>query len=731
VVFRCASLTVLCLIIGHGSALALEGRIVDARTQLPVAGAEVTILGLTGSTRTDVDGRFVWHPDPMPPFEVLVLLPGGQITKPAMIERADSGSLLTVEVSPLRDEELTVTGIAPSIDTTPASAATMLRGGEISQRMPTNLVQALENVPGVNQVSEGQAAVPAVRGLASGRTLILIDGGRVTAERRVGPSATYLDPTSLEAVDVSRGAGSVAYGSDAFGGVISVRTIRPEPGSPLRFRFVGSVAAGAPEQRGTVEVSKGLAGGGILLQTHARNAEDYRGPDGADVFNSGWEDRGFLARLDHQVAGGVFSTSLQSDFGRGIERPRNNSRTVRFYYPHDNSHRFTTSYQSPERAGLTSIQLTGFFGSYEQRTDQDRFATPTTGRSIERADVSAKDYGLRATAERLAGGARFEFGVDVNGRFGLNALDSSLAYDLAGAETTNRTNVSIDTAHRLDAGTFVQAEVTPIVRLRLTGGGRIDRVTTENRGGYFGDRSTSNAAGSGFGAATVDAGGGVSFSGQVSRGFRDPVLSDRYYRGPTGRGFITGNPDLSPETSLQFDGALRHTAKRTRTAVYFYQYRIEDLVERYQTQTDFFFFRNRGEARLRGVELELQADLGKGFSTGFSASRGRGTALDDGVNLDSIGADTISLMVRKQFLGRGYANFRTAVFADDSRPGPTEVTTKGYTLVDAGAGWRVHRTLEIRGLVRNIFDVDYLVSPDVRAVLAPGISASLTTVVRF
>ena len=55
-------------------------------------------------------------------------------------------------------------------------------------------MQALETVPGINQVSEGHASVPAVRGMARGRTLFLIDGGRVSSERRVGPSATFLDP---------------------------------------------------------------------------------------------------------------------------------------------------------------------------------------------------------------------------------------------------------------------------------------------------------------------------------------------------------------------------------------------------------------------------------------------------------------------------------------------------------------------------------------------------------
>ena len=96
---------------------------------------------------------------------------------------------------------------------------------------------------------------------------------------------------------------------------------------------------------------------------------------------------------------------------------------------------------------------------------------------------------------------------------------------------------------------------------------------------------------------------------QIARGFRDPMLSDRYYRGPTGRGFITGNPELEPETSLQFDAALRYVAPHFRAAAFYYHYGIDDLIERYSTDTDFFFFRNRGRARVRGFEVEAQATL--------------------------------------------------------------------------------------------------------------------------
>lgn len=707
-----------------------EGRLIQAGTGRPIAGASVSIAGTPGTVRTDSDGRFTWTPAPPVPFQVIVVRPGGQVAKPVSIDVLESGTT-SIQVAGLTDEAVTVLGAAPSIDTAPASATTVLSGAQIGARNPEHLMQALETVPGINQVSEGHASVPAVRGLARGRTLFLIDGGRVTAERRVGASATFLDPSIVEGIDVARGPGSVAYGSDALGGVISVRTRRAEPGSPLRARIIGTVGAGAPEGRGSVEVSRGFERGGILVQAHARNAEDYDSPEG-DVFNSGWEDRGFLVHVTHAVSGGFLSAAWQSDYGRDVERPRNNSRTVRFYYPYENSHRLTASYEVPDVAGFRKLAVTGFLGSHEQRTDQDRFATATTGRSIERADVSAMDFHIKGSAQRLAGSVRLEIGADVNGRYGLEALDILQVYDLAGGITRDSTNVSVDDARRVDTGAYLQAESALGRFARVSAGVRGDRVTTTNSGGFFGDRSTSHSAASGFGALTMAPAAGLSVTAQVSRGFRDPMLSDRYFRGPSGRGFITGNPDLEPETSLQFDLATRYTLARTQFGVFLYQYRITDLIERYQTQTDFFLFQNRGKARLRGLELEARADLGAGYSVEVAAQRARGRALDDDdASLDDISPNTFSVLGRKGFGESIYAQARLAFHAADERPGPSEIAAPGATLLDAGAGWRITKQLELRGLLRNLLDDEYYASPDPRFVLATGRSASVTAIVQF
>lgn len=710
---------------------ALEGRVVLADTGEPVANAEVTILGRTGAALTDADGRFTLQPDPAVPFEILVILPGERYMKPYLVESIPEAGPLVVRVSPLVQESITVTaGAAPDIDSAPASGTALVSRTDIEVRQPVNLIQALENVPGVSKVSEGQAAVPAIRGLARGRTLLLIDGARVSSERRAGPSATYLDPFLLEGVQVSRGPGSVAYGSDAFGGIIDARTRRPVPGTPWGVRFLGTLGVGEPQQRVGAEVSKGFSEGGVLFQGHFRDFDDYRSPEG-DVFNSGATDQGFLARAEEVVLGGLFSAGFQSDYGRDIDRPRTDSLNTRFYYPVEDSHRFTASYDLGPRFGLHRMSFSTFLGSYRQMTDQDRFAADANPRHIERADVDASDFHVRARAEKLFLGARLDFGIDVNGRYGLRAEDVVIDFDLAGNETERTVTPTIEDASRTDTGIFLYAEGSVHSRLDLAGGFRVDRVSTSNTGGYFGDRSTSNAAFSGYGSATLGSFGGFSFTAQLARGFRDPVISDRYFRGVTGRGFITGNPELEPETSTQFDSAVRYTAKDFRGAFYFYEYRFQDLIERYEDGEDLFFFRNRGRARIRGVELELQAELPRAVHLEVAFQAQSGLALDDDVPLDDISPLTVFVQVRRELGTRAFVQARAAFYGEDDEPGPTEIEAPGYGLLDVSAGYKFDDRFEVRFLGRNLFDASYPVSPDARAVLAPGISGLVSLLVRL
>jgi outer membrane receptor protein involved in Fe transport len=115
----------------------------------------------------------------------------------------------------------------------------------------------------------------------------------------------------------------------------------------------------------------------------------------------------------------------------------------------------------------------------------------------------------------------------------------------------------------------------------------------------------------------------------------------------------------------------------------------------------------------------------------LAAQAARGRTVGSAAYLDGITTETGSVQVRRSIGARAFAQARAARFAADDRPGPTERVVPGYTLIDLSAGVTLVRHLELRALVRNLADQTYFASQDVRAVSAPGRTASLTAVMRF
>ena len=705
--------------------MAIEGRIVDEEG-LPIVDATVSIIGHSGTATTDQEGRFVWTPDPLLPFEVLVVLRNGQYMAPALVQEIPAVGLLLIQVSPVAQDEIFVTSdVTPHIEAPKASGLALVKKEEILRSSAPRLTDLIERLPGVSSVSEGHAAVPSIRGLARGRTLVLIDGGRVTTERRAGPSATYLDPFFLEAVEVARGPGSVAYGSDAFGGVVHAITRSPKAGAPWGFRFQGRLAEGIPEQGAGFEISKGLEKGGFLLQSSFRAFDDFSSPLGKQD-NSAARSRSFLGRFAHEVGAGLLTLGFQSDQGRDVGRPRNNSDVTRFFYPREDSDRFTVSYNPDPLWGFSRIKFDFFLGTYRLVTTRDELPGGGFPRRVTSSDVDAKDYGFRALFVKPLRRARFELGVDLNGRFGLKAEEIADDYTLADELASSRREITIADGRKDDVAVYASSEVQLSRHFSLAGGLRLDRVTTRSKGSAFGDRSTSNTALSGFGSISVRPTERVEITAQYSRGFREPLISDRYFVGVSARGFITGNPDLEAERSKQFDLAFRYTTGPFRWRLFFYRYRIDELIERFEEGEDEFFFRNQGNARLQGFEAEVEWLPRATWSVKLAAQIARGEALDNGQPLDDIPVENLALTLQKTIRERGYVETHFSLSDRDKRAGPNEQIDPGRGTIDLGAGWRFESDMELRFQIRNLFDKDYLISPDRRAILAPGRNASVT-----
>ncbi|KAA0251939.1 MAG: TonB-dependent receptor [Acidobacteria bacterium] len=699
-------------------------RLVDS-TGAPVVRARVSVLGRTGSATTGPEGEFRLDPVPPLPFEVAVSDErGAWLGLVRVVELGDQVSTTLTLPPPTRTEVVVRAGLAPTTIAPPAAAPSVVSRTEMEEKRPERLADALAEIPGTGKLDEGQTAVPSIRGMARSRVLLLVDDARVTSERRAGPSASYLDPFSLENVEVVRGPGSVAYGSDALGGILHSRTPMPTADAlGGRFELSGGLA-GSAGATGGVEANVPVGEAALLLQAHQRFFDDYEAPSGT-IENSSSRDRGVLLRGMVPIGAARVFAGVQLDQGRDTGKPSLDSNVTETTYPEEDSLRVTVGADLPGLLGFTAVEVRAFWGRYDLLTARDRLQTATDPRRLSESDVEADDASFRAVGSRPLGRGSLRVGLDASTRFSLEALNTYTDYDMSGDVTGVTGEVAVEEASKVDLGAFVETE-QPLVSglLSVSAGLRGDQVRNRNRGGYFGDRSTSDGALSGFAAATVTPLSGLSVTAQYARGFRDPLLSDRYYRGISGRGFVTGNPDLVPETSNQYDLAARYSTGPFSLAAYAYLYRIQDLIERYKQGTD-YYFRNRGEEELTGAELELSADAGKGLQVRLALGTTRGTILDDGSAAADVPPSSAVLTLDWAPTAEVWVRGRLSTYAPDDRPGPTEKPTPGYAVVDLAGGYRFPFGIEARLLLRNVLDKSYPGSSDELSVDAPGFGASL------
>lgn len=712
------------------AAQAMEGRLVHA-DGTPAAGYEVSVVGRSLTVTTNAEGRFVISPDPRLPFQIVALGPVGEVSPVIDITTLpETGALEVVLPATFRDSVTVTTGVAPGLDTPPAAATTLVGQQDLEQRRPQRLVEVLEAVPGTHTTGEGPTAVPSIRGLARGRTLVLLDGARVTTERRAGASAAFLDPFSLAGVEIARGPGSVSYGSDAFGGVINARSRYPEPGSDRAFRYtLNKGFGGNDEEAAAVEASTDLFGGALLGQFNIRRSGDAEAADGEQIDNSSYRDRGGALRYTTDTPLGRLRAGFSLADAYDTGSPAVDSNVTRSIYPRESSRRFNLDLSSGPVGSWESMDFGLFLGTYRLALDRNRLPTATVTRQIESSDTESNDGSVRFVAARPALGGRLQIGAEVVSRFGLESVTTRQLFDLTGALTSRQTTNAIEDAQRLDTGLFATWNRALGAAASLTAGLRGDRVESENQGGFFGDRSTTHEALSGFAALSASFTPQLIGTLQVSRGFRDPTLSDRYFRGPSGRGFIIGNPDLEPETSLQYDTSLRWTVGQGSVAVYGYLYEIDNLIERYRPASD-FFFRNRGEAEVRGFELEVQQALPWNLALELAATWAEGEIKDDNTPMDDIPTPGAFATLRWA-AEEGYAYTRLAAFQRDDEPGPTEDERPGYATVDLGVGYHVLEGLELRLIGKNLLDRRYREAADETAALAMGRSYVLGLVGRY
>ncbi len=218
----------------------IVGIVTDAETDLPLAGATVTLedhLKVIQGTAADNRGRFTF--ENLPPGEktLRVRSLGYTIALVDVTVQAAQGTPVAVRLSPssVQKSPVEVIGESPMSYRMLPGTATKIAPRTIRLINPIGTQELLEYVPGINGFSDdgiGNARISiGIRGLnprRSSHILFLEDGVPIQPALYIYPNMYYNPPTErIDRLEVIKGSAAIQYGPQTMGGVINYITRRP------------------------------------------------------------------------------------------------------------------------------------------------------------------------------------------------------------------------------------------------------------------------------------------------------------------------------------------------------------------------------------------------------------------------------------------------------------------------------------------------------------------------
>ncbi|MFT6729814.1 MAG: hemoglobin/transferrin/lactoferrin receptor protein, partial [Glaciecola sp.] len=224
---RLSVLFIFSLIIGHSQTVT----VLDGVTKEPIVGVAIFNFKKDKSVITNLDGRAS-----LELFDVNeTLYFQNFLYKKRTIKIAKSGIDFTVYLEPniedLNQIVISASKFEQSKRDIPQTIVN-ISAKDIAFENPQTSADLLESTGNVYiQKSQLGGGSPMIRGFSTNRLLITVDGVRMNnATFRGGNSQNVIsiDPFTIQNTEITLGAGSVVYGSDAIGGVMSFYTKKPQ-----------------------------------------------------------------------------------------------------------------------------------------------------------------------------------------------------------------------------------------------------------------------------------------------------------------------------------------------------------------------------------------------------------------------------------------------------------------------------------------------------------------------
>ncbi|RYY25873.1 MAG: TonB-dependent receptor [Sphingomonadales bacterium] len=568
---------------------------------------------------------------------------------------------------------VTATGVAQPIDQV-GQAVTVIDADTIRTRQEVNVADLLATTPGVRfsrNGTTGSVTGISVRGAETSQTLVLIDGVKVNDPSAIGDGFDFgnLLVGNINRIEVLRGSNSVAYGSQAIGGVVNVTTSTP----------VDGIAANASADYGNSNTVNGkaniAAGSGMFSGSAGISYFDTDGISSAARAFGATEKDGYRNVTGNAKLKVAFTDAINLDL-RGYYIDADLDLDSFFGAPADTAD-VSKSRQYVGYAGLNAGLFDGVLNTRVALTyfkhERDYYFVRGT----------AADYGYEGKTLRFEYQGVLQPIEQAKLIFGYE--HEKPEYDFFGFGSTSTAKATLDSFYGL-------AVVQPVTGLSLTGGVRRDEHN------QFGGATTLGAN-----ANYSPNQGATNVRLSYGEGFKAPSLYQLYDS-------FSGNAALRPERSKSYDiGVDQNFGRQFSASVTLFKRDTHNQIN-YDNAT--FTYGNIDRTKTKGAEVSFALRPTDALS--FTAAYSYIDAFDRSVGSPNNGkrlarraehAVSVSADYDWAF---GLSTGVTLTHVGDSFDNASNARRlPGYALAGLRASMPIGEHVEVYGRVDNLFDEQY------------------------
>ena len=562
-----------------GNSVQVLGKVVSKNSQEPLIGATVTLVGTTRGTISDENGEFLLKNLKPQKYTLRVTYIGYKTTQKQIDLSSSVNDIETIEFSLLEasfdmDAIVVTSSLGENMLKNTPQITEVISGKVLNNTGAITVQDALEmNIPGIEFPVDGHGSSNQMQGLGSKYTLIMVDGERLSQEDHNKVDFDRLNVSQIERIEVTKGAASSIYGSNAIGGVINIITKKPK----YNLESTGSYRLSENREQ-VINAYVGSKQENFRLSLTA----DIKKSDGYDNTPESRETQTQEKFQDYSITPFI---SLRPSDKLDINFKGNYFVQEVFYneyetYPnHPKQYSFTLNANS--NYYLTPRQHFWFSWNtdqYEQYEVVERVNDREDIESIHRFNsakiisntIFSPDHSLKVGAEYLAEKLHSKERIENNEKSTTTWI--GFIYNEYNLIESLKSTAAVQFTHHTNYGTHISPSLSLLYQA----------LPFNFRIGY-------------------------------NNGYRTPTLKEQYFAfNHFGSFFIQGNPNLEPETSHYFSSSLEYITTSMNLSASVYLNRLNNMISSFWvpgTEPQVLSYQNIQEAQLIGFDLLLKKGL--------------------------------------------------------------------------------------------------------------------------